>query len=176
MSAGEEGGSRPCRFGGWERRLARWPPWPATMARGARGQGSRSQKTRNKLLGEIEGRTASLTAGKKGDGDARRRRSVRGRRRRTASAKLLRVAITNSEAWAKTEWRGAAGGRLGCGLRFKEARRGEGRSHDARRPGAGGCLARLLGRARKGERGAGPAEPAGPMRLTREAAGLGYGC
>ena len=59
-------GSRLCRFGGWERRQSRWPPWPTTMARRACGQSSGSQQKRENSYREIEGRTAKLTAGKDG--------------------------------------------------------------------------------------------------------------
>ena len=59
-------GSRLCRFGGWERRQSRWPPWPTTMARRACGQSSGSQQKRENSYREIEGRSVKLTAGKDG--------------------------------------------------------------------------------------------------------------
>ena len=59
-------GSRPCCLGGRKWGLARWPPWPATMARGACGQSSGSQQKRENSYREIEGRTAKLTTGKDG--------------------------------------------------------------------------------------------------------------
>ena len=55
VSSGGRRGSRPCRFGGRERRQARWPPWPATMARGACGQGTGSQQNEKRRAWEERG-------------------------------------------------------------------------------------------------------------------------
>ena len=74
--------------------------------------------------GERRGARRSSPRLQSGTNATRGRRFARRGGRR--SAKLFRAAVATSVAWAraKTEWGEAAGGRLGCGLRFKEARHG----------------------------------------------------
>ena len=142
------------------------------MARGARGQGSGSQKKREKEIPGDRGRPRGAHHGEEG-GRRCTAATVRAREK-TADGVGAAPPCGNYELRGVGEngvERGSRG-RLGCGLRFKEARRGEGRSHDARRSGAGGgCSRRTRGRLRDARREVG----GGADKRGRDCSGCGAG-